>query len=322
MFITEPFVHARGGEVFDKSGMMRDLIPWTNWQRMIELQKAEDINCFVISHERYADEFFHSLKKGSLLIRYGVGYDSVPLNLCSELGILLAHTPGTLHQSVAEHVVALMISIARHIPEMNRTVKNGNWQNIMGDELNDRAIAIAGFGTIGRTLAKILKFGFGMKVIAFDTYAEIENLYPDLFDEFTSDFNKAVADADYVSIHMSLNPSTRGFINKQRLDNFKPGAVLINTARGGVVEESDLYDSLTSGPIAYAGLDVFQHEPYIPEPGKDLRTLENVVFTPHVASHTIQSNQRMAVSCINSVKSYLAGRLQEIPVVPELKHLI
>ena len=319
MFTIEPFLHARAPETFDDSGMVKEILPWTDWPRMLELQKSEDVNCFVISHEPYPDEFYKGLKKGSLVIRYGVGYDAVPVELCRELGILVANTPGTLDQSVAEHAAALMLSSARHIVAMDMSVKSGNWDQVMAREFKGQTLAVIGFGNIGRTLASIAKLGLGMRIVAFDIDEGIRSAFPELYDEFTTSFEEAVGRADFISLHINLNPNTAGFINVERLKYFKGGAVLINTARGGVINEKDLYSALKNGQIAGAALDVFENEPYVPLPGADLRTLSNVIMTPHVASHTIEANQRIAGSCIANAKKYEQGELSELTLIPELR---
>ena len=322
MFILEPNLHERVPEVFDESGMVKALLPWTEWKKMLELQKKEKVKCFVISHEPYPEEFYRGLEKGSLLIRYGVGYDAVPVELCRELGILVANTPGTLDQSVAEHAAALMLAAARHIVTLDREVKSGGWNQVMAREFRGQTLALIGFGKIGRTLASIAKFGLGMRIVAFDINEGIRSSFPDLFDEFTTSFEEAVSDADFVSLHMNLNPHTRGFLNAERLKYFKSGSVLINTARGGVVNEQDLFSALKDGRIACAALDVTSAEPYVPLPGADLRTLSNVIMTPHVASNTGAANRRIAESCIENVKKYGQGKLSELTLIPELQDLV
>jgi D-3-phosphoglycerate dehydrogenase len=322
MFTLEPFLHERAPETFDSSGMVKEILPWTEWPRMLDLQKSDGINSFVISHEPYPDDFYRGLKKGSLVIRYGVGYDAVPVDLCRELGILVANTPGTLDQSVAEHAATLMMTAARHVVSMDASVKSGSWNQVMAKEFKGQTLAVIGFGNIGRTLASIAKFGLGMRIVAFDINERIRSSFPDLFDEFTNSFEDAVSGADFVSLHMNLNPSTAGFINTTRLKHFKSDAILINTARGGVINEKDLYSALQKRSIACAALDVFENEPYVPLPGADLRTLKNVIMTPHVASHTVEANRRMAGSCIENAKNYKQGRLSELTLIPEQRELV
>lgn len=322
MLIVEPVPHARAPKTFDESGLVKAIIPGTEWPRMLELHRNDGVNCFVISHERHPDEFFRGLKRGSLVIRYGVGYDSIPIELCRECGILVANTPGTLDQSVAEHAVSLMLAAARHTVVMDNEMKAGTWRHIEGRELKGSTVAVIGFGNIGRAFATIAKFGFGMRVVAFDRNESIRTAHATLFDRFTTNFEEAVREADYVTVHVDLNPSTTGFINAERLRLLKQDAILVNTSRGKVINEPELYASLKAGRPALAALDVFHNEPYEPLPGADLRTLPNVLMAPHVASHTVASNRRMAGSCVTNARKYLEGKLGELTIIPELKELV
>ena len=189
----------------------------------------------------------------------------------------------------------------------------------MAEELSGKTLAVLGFGKIGRSLARIAKLGYGMNVVAFDVNEEVSRNSQELFDAFTTDFEEAVREADYVSLHVNLGPSTQGFINEGRLRSFKKGAVLVNTSRGGLVNEDDLYAALSSGVLSSAALDVFVNEPYRPSGTHDLRKLPNVLLSPHVASHTEAANRRMAESAIRSVLLYGEGQFEKIPIIPELR---
>lgn len=319
MLVLERLIYEKAKRTFDEVGTEREILDGPDWRRMLEFHDAEGIGAFIISHERFPDEFYRRLRKGSLLVRFGVGYDAVPVELCREFGILVANTPGTLDQSVAEHAMTLIAALTRHVLVLDADMKSGRWNPIVAEELSDKTLAIAGFGNIGRSLAKIAKFGFGMRIVAFDVDERIRDAFPSLFDRFTTSFEEAVGDADYVSINMNLNPSTAGFINAGRLKAFRRGAVLVNTSRGGVIDEAALYAALSDGTLSAAGLDVFAAEPYVPAGTCDLRRLPNVLLTPHVSSNTTAANRRMAESAIRSLKAFASGRLGEIPLVPELR---
>lgn len=318
--ILENYIYHRAKTVFDESGLEKEIVDGPGWPRMLKANLEEGENSFIISHERFPDDdFYKKLKKGTLLVRLGVGYDSVPVALCRDLGLLVANTPGTLDQSVAEHAMTLISSLARHVIAHDSDLKTGRWNPVMAEELSGKTLAIIGFGSIGRTLARIARFGYGMKVTAFDINDKIRTSYPDLFDVFTTDFREAVQQADYVSIHMNLSGSTAKFFNRERLGQFKKGAVLVNTSRGGVMDEDALYEALHDGTLSSAGLDVFAYEPYVPSGVKDLRTLPNVLLSPHVASHTVAANRRMAESALRSLSSFAAGRIADVSIIPELR---
>ncbi len=274
----------------------------------------ESASCFVIGAESYSDFFYSSLKEHSAVIRYGVGYNAVPLDICREKKIIVAYTPGTLTDSVAEHTFALLLAVLRKIPELNESVKGGQWRGQSGLELKGKTLALIGYGQIGRAVARIAKYGFGMIVAAFDSREDPGEGPHDLY---FNDFEKVVRQADIVSMHLATTPSTMGFIDTQKISLIKDGAVLINTARGELIAENDLYEALKSGKILSAGLDVFANEPYAPVPGADFRTLDNVVLTPHCGSNTREASARMAELVIENILAYQSGG--KMILVPEME---
>lgn len=271
-------------------------------------------NCFVIGAEAYSSEFYNSLAEGSAVIRYGVGYNAVPIDICKNRNIKVGYTPGTLTDSVAEHTLALLLAITRKIPVLHQSMKNNIWKGITGMELKNRTIAIIGFGQIGQAVAKIVKHGFGMNVSAYDIKEADDKT---LFDFYSDNFDEVVQNADIVSIHLAALPETSGFINKERISSMKDGVILINTSRGELVVEADLYDALKTGKILAAGLDVYNKEPYNPDPAIDFRNLSNVVHTPHCGSNTLESNRRIAELVVKNIVAYFSNK--EMILIPELR---
>ena len=200
----------------------------------------------------------------------------------------------------------LFRSAARHLASCSMDNKNGIWRNRVGSELSDKTLAIIGCGNIGRKLAKIAKNGFGMHIVGNDTSKpnDCSNI-----DTFTESFEDAVKDADFVSLHIPDIAATKNFINAERLNQMKQSAYLINTARGGVVEEDAVFDAVKAGQIAGAVLDVFKNEPYIPA-NKDLRELDSVIMTPHIGSSTSEACNRMAVSCLKNISLVNTGKFE------------
>lgn len=272
------------------------------------------INCFVIGAESYSKEFYEKIVEGSAIIRYGVGYNAVPIDICKKRKIKVAYTPGTLTTSVAEHTFALLLSVVRKIPEQHNSIVAGNWQGLSGIELHGKTIAIIGYGSIGQAVARIAKNGFGMKVNAFDK-KKINNM--NAVDFFSGNFAEVVQSADVLSLHISSSKETDGFINAEKIAMMKDGIIFINTARGELVNENDLYVALESGKISGAGLDVFQNEPYKPDQKTDFRKLKNVVLTPHCSSNTIDSNIRMAKMTIKNILAFYTGK--QMDIIPELR---
>lgn len=269
------------------------------------------INCFVIGAEKYSDSFYDSLLKGSVVIRYGVGYNAVPVSLCKEKGIQVAYTPGTLTDSVVEHTIALLLATARNISVLDQSVHQHEWKGIRGVELKGKTIAILGYGNIGKAVAHIAHTGFGMNVNVFN-HREIEKISE--INIATTDFRTAVENADIVSVHMAATPDTAGYINTDKIAMMKDGVILINTARGELINETDLYTALEKGKIVAAGLDVFAKEPYNPTNEHDFRTLDNVVLTPHCGSNTFEASSRMAESVVKNILAYYnKGQMTLVP---------
>ena len=279
---------------------------------MLELHN-EGTNCFVIGAEAYSREFYTSLHEGSAVIRYGVGYNAVPIDICKSRKIKVGYTPGTLTDSVAEHTFALLLAVARNIPVLHQSMKADIWKGITGMELKGKTIAIIGFGQIGQAVARIAKYGFGMRVNAYDI---LKINSSDLCDQSSDNFEEAVRDAHIISLHLATLPSTMGFINAKRIGRMKDGVIFMNSARGELVVEKDLFDALTSGKIAVAGLDVFANEPYHPSPEVDFRKLANVVLTPHCGSNTREACNRMAKMVVDNILAYYSGN--KMVIVPEL----
>lgn len=301
------------GEASKKYGIEFIQTDVLNEASMLKHHK-QGAKCFVIGAEVYSREFYNSLQEGSATIRYGVGYNAVPIDICKQRKIKVGYTPGTLTDSVAEHTFALLLGVVRKIPELHQAMKASNWKGITGIELKNKTIAIIGYGQIGQAVAKIAKFGFGMKVFAFDSKEADNNNY---YDFYSNNFEEVVRDADIVSLHLATQPSTIKYINKERINMMKDSAILINTARGELINEADLFEALTNGKILSAGLDVFGREPYESNLGIDFRKLENVVLTPHCGSNTAEASNRMAEMVVENILAYYS--LEEMILIPELK---
>ncbi len=277
---------------------------------------AEDVLSSAVKHnnafgvilgvDAYKDKLYRSLPRGGIIARFGVGHDGVNKQKATENGAIVTNTPGVLDDSVAEHAIMLMGCFARNISRHDNDMKDNKWQPAMGSELKGKTLLILGCGPIGRKTAKIASFGFEMNVIGYDVAKlDKERLKRNYgFNEFASSHDDAITQADYISIHIPSIPATRHFVDKAFLSRLKTNCVIINTARGPVVDEAALYDALKSRQIAGAALDVFENEPFAPvNPEKDLHTLDNVILTPHVGSSTVEACRRIARSCLKNVEA-------------------
>jgi phosphoglycerate dehydrogenase-like enzyme len=236
-----------------------------------------------------------------VIARVGVGVDSIDLDAATAHGIAVTVTPGANEGTVADHTVALMLAAVRRISEHDAAVRRGEW-NRTGEHsawlLSGGTVGLIGFGHIGRIVAARLR-GFDVRVLVNDP---IEPREPSVE---AVDLDTLLAAADVVSLHVPLLPSTRGLIGARELALMRPGAILVNTARGGVVDEAALVDALQSGRLRAAALDVFADEP---PAGSRLLSLPNVVLSPHIAGLSIRSVRDMARSATTSVIDVLHGR--------------
>jgi D-3-phosphoglycerate dehydrogenase len=226
---------------------------------------------------------------------HGTGVDHIDLDAAAKLGMIVANCPETNNQAVADLTIGLMICVSRQIPILDQDVRDGKWEHYRGSELWKKTLGLAGLGSIGRAVAK-RALGFDMQVLAYDPYVD-EQQAQAIGVNMTS-FEEVIASADFLSLHAALTEETRHMIGKRELERMKPSAFLINTARGGLVDEEALYQALTEGQIAGAALDVFVHEPPW---GSPLLQLDNVVVTPHIGAHTKEAIKRMGIMAAQNV---------------------
>jgi glyoxylate reductase len=243
-----------------------------------------------------------------IIATMSVGFDHIDLNAAKEHNIVITNTPGTLDNAVAEHTITLLLSTIKNIPLSDTFMRSGKYHGwdptlFVSPEVQGKTIGIIGLGHIGSNVAKIASAGLSMKVIYNDikpntefelqfgaTYYSIDDLLPL---------------ADFVTLHVPLLPATTHLINTDRLSIMKKTAFLINTSRGPVIDEAALVNSLKTGTIAGAGLDVYEHEPEL-TPG--LSDLPNVVLTPHTASATIEARINMAKKAAENIVATLTGQ--------------
>jgi phosphoglycerate dehydrogenase-like enzyme len=316
--VVEKTIYSRAVELFDaaaeKHGLEWCLIQPLEEEKALAFHAA-GAQALVIGTKKYSKEFYSALRPGTLVQRFGVGYTSVPVDLCKERGLRVGYTPGVLEDAVAEHAMALICALSRTVPTFDREMKAGKWNKIEGVELRGKTLALIGFGRIARETAKIAKNGFRMKIAAFDIAAQLDPAGAELADEYYTDLTACISVADYISLHLPETPKTAGLVNADFLSKMKPSAYLINTARGGLIDEPALFQCLEKKQIAGVALDVFVKEPYEPQ-GGDFQVLDNVILTPHCASNTAEANSRMAEICIANCAALAGGRVQDLILIP------
>ncbi len=243
-----------------------------------------------------------------LIGRAGAGVDNIDIEAATRNGIIVMNTPGGNTISAAEHACAMMLSAARLIPQATADLKQGNWnkKKFTGVELEGKTLSIIGLGKIGREVAKRMQ-AFGMKTIAYD---------PMIPDEYAAHLqiellplHENFIRADFITIHSSLNESTRNLLSRDTFELMKKGVIIVNCARGGIINEADLAEAIESGKVACAALDVFETEPVSPE--NPLLKLDRVIATPHIAASTNEAQEKVAVQIAEQIVAWKQnGRLE------------
>jgi glyoxylate reductase len=248
-----------------------------------------------------------------IVANFAVGYDNVDVEACRARGVMVTNTPDVLTNATAELTVGLMLVAARRIGEAERIVRSGRWtgwdpRQLLGRELAASTIGIVGLGRIGTRVAELLQ-GFGARLLYSSRTARPE-LESKLGIE-RRELDGLVAESDVVTLHAPLTSDTRHLVDRGRLERFKPGSILVNTSRGGLVDHAALAEALRSGALAAAALDVYENEPEVPG---ELLELENVVLAPHIGSATSEARNGMARLVAENVTSVLDGRGPVTPV--------
>jgi len=259
----------------------------------------------VRSATRLDAEAIAAAKKLTVVARAGVGLDNVDVKAATQNGVMVVNAPTSNIVSAAELAVALMLAAARHIGPANQSLKNGEWKRgkYTGIELYEKTVGIVGLGRIGVLVAQRLS-AFGMRVIAYDPYVQPGRAAQMGVRLVTLD--ELLEESDFMSVHLPRTPETVGLIGDDELAKVRPHLVLVNAARGGIVDEQALYNAIKEGRIAAAGVDVFAKEPCTDSP---LFELENVVATPHLGASTEEAQEKAGVAVARSVRLALSGEL-------------
>lgn len=253
-------------------------------------------------------------KQLKIVANYAVGFDNVDLQAAQDRKIYVTNTPGGFECSVAEHTMALMLAVARKIVQGDAYVRAGKYvqwepELFLGTELFGKTMGIVGMGRIGSVVARAARLGFGMKVCYF-ARKQIVDSGEQREAEFYDDLGKLLQASDVVTLHVPLTAETKHLISRKELSSMKKSAILINTARGAVVDEMALCEALSQGWIAGAGLDVFEDETRaMTESEKILYTLPNVVLTPHIASATVEARSEMSRMAAENMITALSGQV-------------
>lgn len=259
----------------------------------------------VRSATRVDAEVLAAARRLRVVARAGVGLDNVDVRVATQAGVMVVNAPTSNIVSAAELAVALMLAAARHVSPAHAALRAGQWQRsrFTGTELFEKTVGIIGLGRIGLLVAQRLT-AFGMTVIAYDPYVQAGRAAQ--MGVRLVDLDVLLAESDFASVHLPRTPETIGLIGAEELARAKPSLVLVNAARGGIVDEAALHDALKNGRIAAAGLDVFASEPCTDSP---LFELDNVVATPHLGASTEEAQEKAGLAVARSVRLALSGEL-------------
>jgi D-3-phosphoglycerate dehydrogenase len=263
------------------------------------------------AHARFSDAVFEACPRLKMVSIWGTGTDNIDLQSAGRRGLTVANTPGVNANAVAEHTIALMLAVARHIPRLDREMRQGHWPRELLTQLLGKTLGVFGAGTIGArviTLARAL----GMDVLGWSARGDTARLTS--LGARPASKDDIVKDADVISLHVRLSPETRGFLSRREFSLMKRTAILVNTGRGALVERDALIEALRQGRIAGAGLDVFHDEPL--KPNDPVLTLDNVVLSPHNAGQTPEVIRDGLLRAVENVENFLKGQPTDVVVAP------
>ena len=251
---------------------------------------TEDADGVIVGVETVDRDYIDAHPKLKAVVKFGVGTDNIDVKYCEEKNIFVGRTVGSNARTVAETAISFVIADSKNLYDSIAITREHGWAKMTGYEIQDKTIGIIGFGAIGKEVAK-MAWGLGMHVLAYDV-CEIDKEYAERFDVEVTTVEEIIKRSDFISVHMPLTKETKNFISSKEMNQMKKNAVLINTARGGIVNEADLYGALKNKMIRAAYFDVFTCEP--PKEEEPLLTLSNFYLTPHIASRSKEAEKKTA----------------------------
>ena len=284
---------------------------------MHEALQVADAFCPTVSDQVNAEVLSVDNLKARIIGSYGVGFNHIDLDAARARGLVVTNTPEVLTDCTADLAMTLLLMTARRAGEGERHVRNREWSgwrptHMMGAKVTGKTLGLIGMGRIARAMAQRAYHGFGMKIIFTDPYPPPVDVVESLQAEARDSVEDVLREADFVSLHCPGGKETYHLINAERLAQMKPGAFLINSARGDVIDQPALIEALEQGAIAGAGLDVFEGEPAVPE---KLLSMENVVLFPHLGSASRETRVAMGMRVVENLQAFFNGEAPRDRVV-------
>ena len=290
-------------EILEKNGLKITYEPEITPEQISE--KIENFDVVIVrSRTKITKDLIEKANKCKIIARVGVGLDNIDQDAAKEKGIRVINAVEGAMNAVAELVIGLMLSLAREIPRADREVRNGNWikKELMGTELRGKYLGIVGLGNIGKRLGRLAR-ALNMNIIGFDV-VPIDDEFSKEVGLMKTDLDTLLASSDYVSLHVPLLDSTKHMIDSTKMASMKNTARIINTSRGGVIDEEALYQALKNGQLGGAALDVFEVEPAT---SNNLATLPNFISTPHMGAQTKEAQSLAANVIAEKIIQILRG---------------
>ena len=269
------------------------------------LEAVRDVSGLIVrSQTQVTANVIASANQLEVIGRAGVGVDNIDVDVATERGVIVVNAPLANTISAAEHAFALMLALARNVPQGDASLRAGRWERslLMGVELAGSTLGIVGLGRIGSEVARRAR-SFDMRVVAYDPFVSSERAA--VLAVEMMDLPHLLAESDFVTLHTALHEGTHGLLGAAELKQLKPGARIINAARGALIDEEALYEAIESGAVAGAAIDVFSEEPAI---GNILTTSDRIVVTPHLAASTVEAQDRAAIAVAEQVLAVLDGQ--------------
>lgn len=297
------YLESRGHELITGSGMETEDI----------VRDIKGIDAMVVRLSKVTREVFEAADQLKVVVRHGAGFDTVDLEAAKEFGVQVLYCPTANSTSVAETALLNMLYTSRNFKKVQKTFINDYYQAKLRTpktELDGKTVGIIGCGNIGSRVAQKCRDGFNMKVLAYDPYKPAKD-FPEGI-EVVRDIQRIFKEADFVSMHCPTTKITKEFVGKEQFEMMKPTAFFINTARGMVVNETEMYEALKNNVIAGAGLDVLQQEPVDSE--NPILYLDNVVVSPHIGAATKEATDRASLHCAMGIVEVAEGKEPTWPV--------
>ena len=319
--LLNPMLHSAGQDLLATHGEM-EIVPSSAPPDRLAAALAAADAIVVRLPARVTAGVIAAAPRLKVIAAAGAGFDHIDVAAATRAGVPVVNNAGIGPNPVAEHTVGLMLALARRIVVGDRLLRTRGWASRdgllatdPGSELEGKTVGIVGFGFIGRRVAAVCAGAFGARILAYDPFLD-DGVFTAAGVERRRDLRDLLPEVDFLTLHTPLSESTRRVIGAPELALMKPGAYLINCARGGVLDTAALYAALRDGRIAGAGIDVFDPEP--PDPADPLLTAENVIVTPHIAGLSGETNRRLSLSAAQQVLQVLAGDRPPRLVNPEV----